>query len=1033
MKMKFTPLFLLVLCLATTLASGQTSQISGKITSEEGDPLPGASIQVMGTMVGTVTNLDGKYVLETPSYATKLIISYIGYETAEVEIGDRSVIDYQLYPDIQQLGEIVVTAMGLEQEKRSLGYAVAELGSKEITQSKQPNVVNALAGQVSGVQITNSGGAPGMSSRIIIRGITSLNPNADNQPLFVVDGVPIDNSTSESVDNTPRGLSNRAADINPNDIENISVLKGAAATALYGVRAANGAVIITTKKGKRGAVSINVKSSVGFDQINKYPDFQEQYGQGFSGDYSTDSFWPSWGAPIVAGQVIDPSYKFYDNTRNVMQTGKQFDNYISVSGGDDYTTFFGSVSNFQQEGVIPFSTWDRTSVKLSGDVKVSDKFNFSGSLNYIKSGGDRVPHDRIMETLMYWAVTQDATDYLNPDGTQKTYGNSNPLYAARFWTYEDDVNRMIGNINLNYKPLDWLAISYRLGTDYYSDQRTEIEPGPIGAENEVPISSTGFIEETRINSRDINSTLNLTINKKFNERFSSILRIGQDLFDRSSNSLVATGNEFDIPLFYHMSNTKELLNSQSKSQRRLIGVYGDLMLNFDDMLYLNFTGRNDWTSTLAKANRSFFYPSVSLGFVFDEVLNLPTAVSYSKFRASFAEVGKDASPYQTAKTYESASGFPLNGELGYTRSNVLGSPELRPERTTSLEFGLEASFLQNRLGFDLTWYQSNSKDQIIPVPVSNATGFTRLVTNAGELENKGIELVLNGTPISTLDFEWDIRLNFTRNSNTVVSIREGIESIPVGSQFGYVGATTSMILNEGDPYGNLYGTSYERYYADGKPEELEELDRDLPLLIDDDGFPTRNGDQLIIGNAQPKWMAGLSNSFTYKGINLSFLIDVRYGIDQFDQYGNFYSAFGFLDYSLNRNDVVIFDGFLENGSANTKPVWLGQGLGPDYANYGPGFYRNDYRGVSENFVKDASFIKLRNITLGYDLPASLLDSTPIKGVNFSISANNILLWTPWKGFDPESFSAGASGNATAFTGLGYPGVQSYFFTLNLTF
>ncbi len=1016
------------------MALGQSSTVSGKITAEDGNALPGVSVQIKDTSIGTVTDLDGRYALEVPADAAALIFSFIGYESAEVEIGARTVIDYQLYPDIQQLGEIVITALGIEQEKRSLGYSVDELQGQEITRTKQPNVVSALQGQVSGVQITNSGGAPGMSSRILIRGVTSLDPNKDNQPLFVVDGVPIDNTTvPETSGNTPRGMSNRAADLNPNDIESISILKGAAATALYGVRAGNGAVIITTKKGKRGKVSVNVSSSVGFDQINKYPDFQDNFGQGFSGDYSNDSFWPSWGAPIEAGQIVDPEYVYYNNAENVMQTGKQFDNYVSVSGGNEKATFFGSLSNFQQDGVIPFSTWDRTSAKLSGTITLNDKFNFSGSLNYINSGGDRVPHDRIMETLMYWAVTQDATDYLNPDGSQRTYGNSNPLYAARFWTYEDDVNRMIGNINLNYKPFSWFDISYRVGTDFYSDQRTEILPGPLGVEDEVSLDPDGFIQQDRINSRDINSTLNLTFNKSFTEKFTTTLRVGHDLFERSSNRVTARGDEFDLPLFYHLSNTKVLDNDESLSSRRIIGVYGDLMLNYDDVLYLNFTGRNDWTSTLPKDERSFFYPSANLGFVFHDVANLPSAINFAKFRASYAEVGKDTDPYQTAVTYSRATGFPLNGVLGYTRSSSLGSPDLRHERTYALEFGLEASFAQDRFGFDFTWYKSNSKDQIIPVPVSNATGFTRVITNAGELENKGVEVMLRAMPVKSPNFQWDMRLILTRNRNTVVSIREGIESILVGSQFGYAGATTSMILNAGDAYGNLYGTSYERYYADGKPEDLTELDRDLPLLIGSDGFPERNGNDLILGNAQPEWLAGFTNTFSYKGISLSFLIDVRQGIDQFDQYANFYSAFGALDYSNNRNDMVVFDGYLSDGSVNTQQVWLGQGIGPDYRNYGAGFYRNDYRGVAENFVQDASFVKLRNITLGYELPSSLLDTTPLERVSVSVAANNIILWTPWNGYDPESFSAGAGGNATAFTGLGYPGIQSLIFSLNLTF
>ncbi len=1035
--MKHVYLLFSLLCLLafSPLVMAQELTVSGKVTDDtNGEELPGVNILVSGTSTGTVTDIEGNYRITVPSADATLLFSFIGYENQEIEVNGRSTVNVALPLSIEQLSEIVVTSFGIEQEKQSLGYAVQEVQSKDITQTKQPNLVSALQGQVAGVQITNSGGAPGMSSRILIRGLTSLDPNANNQPLFVVDGVPIDNSTTEAASgNTPRGMSNRAVDINPNDVESVNVLKGAAATALYGVRAANGAVIITTKKGKAGQTRVNVSSSVGFDDINQYPDFQERYGQGFSGAYQPTSFWPSWGAPVPAAQVLDPEHQYYDNSRNVMQTGTQFDNNISVSGGNENATFYASFGNYQQEGVIPFSGFDRTSAKLSGTIDIGDKFDMSGSFNYINSGGDRVPHDRIMETLMYWANTQDATDYINPDGTQNTYGNSNPLYTARFWTYEDEVNRMIGNLNFVYRPTEWLDIQYRIGTDFYSDQRTEILPGPRGLEGENALSSTGFIEETRINSRDLNSTLNLTFKHDFTEKLNASLRLGNDIFDRKRNSLRSRGDEFVIPEFYHLSNTKDLETGYGITERRLIGVYGDLMLNYDDFLYLNVTGRNDWSSTLPKENRSFFYPSVNLGFVFNDVLNIPDFLSYGKIRASYAEVGKDAPPYSTAITYTAASNFPLNGQVGYTRSSEFGTPDLKPERTTSIEAGADLRFFENRLGIDFTWYQSNSKDQIIPVPVSNATGFTRLITNAGELENKGVELILRGTPVQTPDFRWDVLVNFTRNRNEVVDIREGIETIVIASQFGYAGATTTMQLIEGDPYGNLYGTSYERYYANGKPEGLQYLDRDRTLIVGDDGFPERNGDQLVVGNNQPDWLGGIRNTFTYKGVSLSFLIDVRNGIDQFSQFNNFYSAFGKLDYSLNRNDVVIFDGVLEDGSQNTKQVWLGQGIGPDGEDYGAGFYRNHYRGVSENFVKDASFVKLRNISLGYELPQSVLVATPFNSISASVTANNIILWTPWNGYDPESFSAGAGSNATAFTGLGYPGVRSLIFSLNFSF
>ncbi|MDN3203239.1 SusC/RagA family TonB-linked outer membrane protein [Algoriphagus sediminis] len=1000
--------------------------VSGTVTtSGDGLPLPGVSIVVEGTTQGAVTSIDGTYTISAPSTESVLVFSFIGYETQRRTVGNNSTINVVMSEEASELNEVIVTAFGISQEKKALGYAAQSIDSEAITKTRQQNVVNALQGQVAGVQVTNSGGAPGQSARIIIRGINSLDPSANNQPLFVVDGVPVDNSTVES-GGTPRGMSNRIADINPNDIESMSVLKGAAATALYGVRAANGAVIITTKKGKEGQIRVDFNSSLGFDQLVKKPKLQDEYGQGFSGERNDTSFWPSWGANIA--DENDPDYVYQDNWTRAFDTGIQFDNSISVSGGNEAATFYGSFGRLDQNGIIPFSTWDRTSAKLSGTIKVSEKFNFSGSMNYINSGGNRVPHDRFLERMMYWAETQDVRDYINEDGTMRTYGNTNPIYDARFATYEDNVNRIIGNINLNYSPTDWMTLSYRLGVDNYSDSRTEITPGPKGIDGERPLSSTGFIEETRINSRDITSNFYITLQKEWNSDWNTSLRLGNDIFERKFDRVTATGSNFVIPDFFNLNNTSQIFASQGKSIRRLVGFYGDLMVDYKNFLFLNVTGRNDISSTLPKSNNSFFYPSVNLGYVFSENFTLPDWVTFGKLRASWAQVGKDTNPHILGSFFVSPGVFPLDGQVGFSRNSTFGDPNLRPELTTSLEFGAQFAFFNNRVNLDVTYYKTNSKDQIIPVPISDATGFSSYITNAGEIENRGWEIVVGGTPIEKGNFRWDVSANLTSNTNEIVGIREGIEEIVVGSQFGYAGSRVTMILQEGQAYGNIFGSSYVR---PGAPEGTTELDRSLPQLIGANGFPVRTGEQLILGNAVPKFFGGLRNDFTYKGFELSFLIDFRAGLQQYDQFGNFLSAFGKQEDSERRNDFVVFPGVLADGSQNTQEVWLGQGEGPDGVNYGAGYWRNYYRGVSENFVKDADFIKLRNITLAYNLQPSVIERTPFRTARISLAANNIILSTPWDGFDPESFSAGAGGNAVGFTGLGFPGVQSYFVTLNL--
>ncbi|MEW2922488.1 SusC/RagA family TonB-linked outer membrane protein [Muricauda sp. ANG21] len=1010
-------------------AFGQT--ISGTVSDVSGTPLPGVTIVVSGTSNGTTTDFDGNYSINATT-GQVLNFSYLGMKSKEVTVGSVSTINVVLEEDSTQLDEVVVTAFGITQEKKALGYSVQSVDAESITKTRQANAVSALQGQVAGVQITNSGGAPGQSARIIIRGINSLDPQADNQPLFVVDGVPIDNSTVEAGafngSSTPRGLTNRAADINPADIESMSILKGAAATALYGVRAANGAVIITTKRGQAGQLRVNINTSVGFEELNRLPELQDEFGQGFSGEYQPDSFWPAWGAPISEVAETVPGHKYQDNWNRAFDTGVQTDHGLSISGGSENVTFYGSLGRFKQEGIIPFSDWDRTTAKISGTVKLSEKFNFSGSVNYSNSGGNRVPHDRFMERMMYWAETQDVRDYINPDGTMRTYGNTNPIYDARFSTYKDDVNRIIGNLNLNYNPTDWLMVSYRLGVDTYNDSRTEITPGPKGIDGEVPLSSTGFIEETRINSRDLTSNFYITLKKKFGNDWNTTLRLGNDIFERRFDRVTLRGVDFVIPDFFNVSNTRQNFNSQGESIRRLVGFYGDLQVNYSDYLFLNVTGRNDISSTLPKDNNSFFYPSVSLGYVFSDHFEVPSWLSFGKLRASWAQVGKDTNPHVLGSFFVSPSQFPLNGQVGFSRDSEFGDPALRPELNTSLEFGAQLAFFDSRLNLDVTYYKNNAEDQIIPVPISDATGFSSFITNAGEIENSGFEVVLSADIIRGEDFNWTTTANFSVNNNEIIAIREGIDEIFVGSQFGYVGSTVSMRLIEGEAYGNLYGTSYQRLGAD---EDAIFLDRGLPIVIGENGFPVRNGDQLILGNAVPKFIGGLRNELNYKNFDLSFLIDFRADVEQYNQFDNFLAAFGKAEYTAARNDFRVFEGVLENGSPNTQEVWLGQGVGPDGVDYGAGFWRNHYRGVSENFVQDASFIKLRNITLGYNFDKKLLDKTPFTTFRISASANNIILYTPWDGFDPESFSAGAGGNAVGFTGLGFPGTQSYFLTLNM--
>ena len=975
---------------------------------------------------------------------TRSSFSFIGYERVAVALDGRSVVDVALQREARFIEDVVVTALGIEREERELGYAVQQIDAADLQEAETGNLVSALSGRVAGAQVIDTGGAPGQGARIILRGVTSLNPAADNQPLFVVDGIPIDNSTDSGAEGfDSRGFSNRAVDLNPNDVASVNVLKGAAATTLYGVRAANGAIVVTTKKGRAGTTQIDLRSSVAAETVNRFPETQQVYVQGFSGEYDEGSFWCCWGPTLDEARQIDPSLRLYNNYEQAYGTGASLTNDVSLSGGTERSSFYASLSNLTNDGVLPFSDWGRTSVRLSGSLTPSQAFRFGGSLNYVNSGGDRVFADRFNERLVYWTQNVDVSDYLQDNGTMRGYrdfgggatGGTNPIYDARYATYTDDVDRLIGNVNAGLTLAEWANVTYRLGIDTYTDSRFQTTQGPQGLENENPLSSDGNVGETRIQSRDLTSTVNVSLSSTFGPLQADLL-LGNDVFDRSYDRVFASGSDLTIPNFFTLSNARETSFSQEIRQSRLVGVYGDLKLNYDDTAYLSLTGRNDWSSTLPEESRSFFYPSVSLAYVFTEHLGESPALEFGKLRASLSQVGKDAPPYATNVTFAAPGVFPLNGQTGFTQSTILGSPDLKPERTTSFELGADLRFFGGRVGLDATYYNATSRDQIIPVPISNATGFSRFITNAGSIRNTGVEVVLNADVVERGDFRWETGVNFARNRNEVLEIREGIESISVGGQFGYAGSSAQLLLVPGAPYGAIFGTSYARYYGpDGEPDlaegEFRVLDEDAPLLIGANGFPVVDRTLRVLGNMTPDWTGGLYNRIAYKNVELSALVDVSIGNDKYNQFNNFFAAFGIAEYTLDRTETVVFEGVTADGQPNTTPVFLGQGEGPDGVNYGAGYYRNTYRASTENSVMDASYVKLRNVSLAYGLPSQLLGRVGIDRARLRLAVSNVILWSPYEYWDPEVTSSGAGSNSTGFSGLAHPGVSSYTLTLEL--
>ncbi|QPH41258.1 SusC/RagA family TonB-linked outer membrane protein [Pedobacter endophyticus] len=1043
MRKIFTCLLFLCILLIGLSSTAQVKTVSGKITaSDDGGPLPGASIKIKGSNAGTSTDGSGNFSIQVPASNSVLVISLIGYKTKEVPVGNQTTISATLESDSQQLQEVTIsTALGITRQAKSLGYAAQTVRSEDLNFNHQPNLVNALQGKVAGATISSTGGGPGQGASIRVRGVNSIDPNISGDPLYVIDGVQIDNSTS-TVGANPggtaygaRGVTNRASDINPEDIETINILKGGAATALYGLRGANGVVVITTKRGKQNGLQVNLNSSYGFDEVLISPDVQKEYTQGVLGVYTNPpgGIGPAWGPTIAEAKLIDPTHpdQLYDNYDQAFGTGQQVKNSVSVAGGNDAVKFFSSVSQLYQKGMMPNTDNKNLSARLNTDLNISPKFKASVNMNFTNSGGYTYSADRFGESLAYWSPRYDVSDYQNADGSQKYFGTNNPIWGTANNKLKGDVNRFIAGASLSYDPVKWLNFSYRFGVDTYNDNRVRTARGPMYTGEAMYDNDQGYYGEYNTKFRTLNSTLMATFNTKITDDITGTLRLGQEVYDRKIKEIGTLGSILGIYNFFNLSNAGVLTPSQSIRQKRLVGYFGEATFDYKNFLFLTITGRNDITSTLPKESRSFFYPSASLSYVFSDQFKLPTVISQAKLRLSYAQIGKDASEYSTFTGYTPYTSLPT-GTGGLTIGSNLGNIDLRPEFTNTYEAGLEMSFFKNRLGFDFTYYYSLSKDQIVQTQISSAVGYVTKSINAGDIRNRGVELVINGRPIVSQNFNWSVNLNLSANRNKVLSMPNGITEIVYGAARGYGNAGVTMKLIEGQPYGNIYGSYFQRYSA--SPQDPIILDKNLPLLIDANGFPIiSGGTQRLLGNSQPNYIVGLGNTFTYKNFSLNLLFDARLGFEKYNWLEDFYSAFGLPDYTVDRRSFKVFDGVLASGEPNTKQVWLGQRIAPDGVDYGEGYYRRFYRNVSEPFVSDASWVRLRSASLSYRLPEKWLPQKAIKNASVSVTGNNLWLWTKYYGVDPESSSYDAGSNNDGSAGFTYPSARTIMFTLNVGF
>lgn len=1058
---KITIMLAFLLFAGLNFALAQTRTISGIVTSsEDGSAIPGATVQVKGTTVGTTTDLDGKYMLEVKPGYKVLVFSYVGMKTKEVTLGNQNQINVVMDPDVLQMDEVVVTAIGITKSKKALGYNVQDVSSADIAKSGNTDVVNALQGRVSGVTITKASGAAGGASYITIRGATSIIGN--NQPLFVVDGVPIDNSGGGG---SVAGVatSNRAQDINPDDIASVSVLKGGAATSLYGIRGANGVIVITTKKGKatKGKkINVSINSSTTISKISQVPELNTKYAQGWAGTWYS-GFFASWGPKISeSGYSKDPSvwsYPGFDvdgaivpkadadpslgpvktyNQFDFFQTGITNNNSVSLSGGNDKSNFYISASDMRDEGVIPNNLIRRNTFKVSGQTELSDKFKVSGNANYMIDGGDRIQQGSntsgVMLGLMRTPPTfNNAAGYKFPDGTQRNYrhggGYDNPYWTANENLYFDKTNRILGNLQVDYFAAKWLHFTFRPGVDYYNRYRKE--HFAIGSRTK----SVGQVTVSSYNHFDLNSDLLAYMNWNLDEKTALYANFGWNLQQRKSNYVWGQATGLSIPDFYNLSNSANVLTGESTFEKRMMGVFFDVGVSYNSTLYLNVTGRNDWSTTLPEGANSFFYPSVNGSIILSELpfLKDNEILPYFKIFSSYAITANDASAYSTLTYYGQASigdgwtdgiSFPLTtggvSYNGFTYGNTMGSVDLKPERTRTFEVGTNMKFIKNRLGLDVTYFNNLSTDLLLPVDVDPSTGFYSMYQNAASMSSKGFEISLYATPVQMKNFSWDIQVNFSKIKNVVESLAPNVNSIFLG---GFTDPQVRAVA--GEEYGTIYGYDWMR-------------DANGNVLIDDaTGYPAGDYTLRPLGKVNPDWTMGITNSFHFGGFTVYALVDIRQGNTMWNGTRGALDYFGAAGETMTRDNNYVFSGVKAHWSngvlvadagspANDIAVKLDQ----TWRTSGEG---SGFTGPTVDYLEDASWVRLRELTISYNFNKLLKDSW-VDNLEIYFTGRNLWLSTPYTGIDPETSLLGGS-NAQGMDYFNMPGTKSYLFGVRWSF
>ncbi|WP_430972181.1 SusC/RagA family TonB-linked outer membrane protein [Sunxiuqinia rutila] len=1041
-KLKWLTKYLLaiaMLFMGIGAAHAQQVSISGNVTSsDDGYPLPGVTVIQQGTTNGTVTDMDGNYTINVPQ-GSVVLFSFIGMETTEITADGSKTYNVVLNPETTGLEEVVVTALGIKREQKTLGYSMQELKGEALLESREANLTNALSGKVTGLQVIKSSNGPAGSSKIVLRGYSSL--TGDNQPLIVVDGVPIDNFTGASNNdywNPSTDMGNGLGDINPEDIASMSVLKGASAAALYGSRAGNGVILITTKTGKkRDGLGITVSSSVGFESTFISPDMQMSFGQGSDGSFDNRSN-ISWGPAITGQSVVKwdgtsvPMYA-YDNVENFFDTGINLNNNVSFQQQINKTSLYTSVTQTNDKSMIPGAKLNRTNLMTRSMSTFGEKDNWvlDTKIQYVRSTANNRPlsgnnSSNSFRTMYLLPVSMDIRDFENASdelGNMIWYGGGNavnPYWGEKNNLNEDTRDRFIFHGSLKYKFTDWLSMEMKGGADMYTNNtETKLYSGS-------PLSATGRYSLGKSTHTETNySTLVTAQQDNVFGKIGGMVTLGGNLMEQRSSGISGSSGELEVPNLFALNNGKDKPTvRESFSHKKINSLYGLLQVNYDGYLFLEGTFRNDWSSSLHPDNRSFFYPSVNASWVITDMVNktggsLPSWLTFSKVRASYAEVGNDLPPYQLYNTYWIDKD--PNGNTTAGVGNTLYDPSVRSELIKSYEVGIDGRFFNNRLGFDFAWYQSNATRQLINLPMDPQSGYSSKKINAGDIQNTGVELMVNGRIIDNANdgLNWDIQLNYSFNKNTIEDLYDDIQIYDLG---GF--DNLKILAQVGGEYGEIHGTRFLRVEDVNSPHFGK-------LLLTEDGLPQGTTESEKIGSQQPDALVGLTNTFSYKGFSLSFLIDGRFGGEMFSTTNQSMQAAGTAEVTApggSREDMVL-DGVIASGDgfvANDKSITAQQYWTTVTSTTGN-------LGIGEANIYDATNIRLRTLQLNYSLPKSLLSKTVFQRASVGFSCNNVLMIkSHMNGVDPEStFATGT--NAVGFENTAPPTSRNFLFNITLGF